>query len=256
MQILQHFVKANTNNHIIYRLKVAEWNQFIDKLTDDFRLCYISDSSLDDSARKVNITASRFLEKYVLPTEPIIKSGDFGEMLCYFMVKEHLESKSVLLCAPRKWRWKDNKNSPAPGVDAIMFHIANKTKFTNKDMVVTIESKMKAVRSKRHRIQDAINGARKDRLTRLAKTLDWLEEKYAKLGKNKSRAMIERFKDPATHGNYKKVHKAVAILDGTLEAAETRRPIKNSKGIIVLVFSIRDLRRAYEQTRMNIIASV
>jgi len=256
MQLLQHFDKVNTANHIIYRLKVPEWNQFVGKLADDFRLCYISNKTLNDRADKAGITATKFLEKYVIPDDPIIKSGDFGELLCYFIVKEHFENKGILLIAPRKWRWKDNRNKPAPGVDAIMFHIANKSKFTNKDLLVTIESKMKAVNSSRHRIQDAIDGARIDKLSRLAKTLSWLEEKYAKLGKEKARALTERFKDPATHGKYQKVHKGIAILDCTLEAAETAKAVNNTQGITVIVLSIKELQKAYEDSRMNIITSV
>lgn len=256
MQILQHFDRCNRSKFILYRLKDTEWNQFINKLATEFRLCYISDNNLNNLSVTAGITKSEFLQRYIIPDVPTIKSGDFGELFSYFSVKEHFGTKGILLTAPRKWRWKDSRNKPAPGTDAILFHIANKNKFTNKDLVVTIESKMKAVHSKKNRIQEAIDGARKDKISRLANTLNWLEEKYARMGREKDRALVERFKDPATFGNFQKVYKAISILDSTLEATETAKTVKNTKGITVLVFSIKDLQKAYEDSRMNIITSV
>jgi len=256
MKILQHFDKSKTSDFIIYSLKENEWDAFVNKLPGDFRLCYISDNKLNDRATKASLTASDFLEKYVVPSEPTIKSGDFGELLSFFAVRENFEKKGIILIAPRKWRWKDNKDLAAPGVDSVLFHIVNPKKLTDKDLLVTIESKMKAVKSKKHRIQEAIDHASKDKLSRLSKTLIWFEEKYAKLGKEKPRKMVQRFNDPATYGNFRKQHKAIVILDSTLEAGETALSVVNAHGIIAIVFSIKELKRAYEETRTNIINSI
>jgi len=256
MQILQHFDKSKTSDFIIYRLKDKEWDVFVNKLTDDFRLCYISDNKLTDRASKASLTESEFLEKYVVPNAPTIKSGDFGELLSFFTVRENFEKKGIILFGPTKWRWKDNKDKPAPGVDSVLFHIVNPKKFTDKDLLVTIESKMKAVKSSKHRIQKAIDDATRDKLSRLSKTLNWLEEKYAKQGKEEARKMVQRFNDPATNGNFQKQYKAVAILDSILETGETALAVNNPHGIIVIVFSIKELQRAYEETRTNIINSV
>ncbi len=161
-----------------------------------------------------------------------------------------------MLFAPRKWHWKDSRNKAAPGADAILFHVANLKKPTKKDILVTIESKMKAVNSKEHRIQDAIDGATTDKLTRMAKTLSWLEEKYAKHGAENKRQLVERFKDPATFGDYQKHFKAIAIMDSNFEADETGKAVNNIQGVTVIVFSIEELKKAYEDTRTNIIKSV
>lgn len=256
MNILSYFDRINTANHIIYRLKKGEWKNFINKLPDEFRLCYISDENLNILSLKAEITNKLYLEKYILPDEPSIKSGDFGEMLCYHAVVEHYFGKGIVLIGPRKWEWKDNRNKPAPGTDVILFHISNLNKPTKKDILVTVESKMKTVNSKKNRIQDAIDGATNDRLSRMSKTLSWLEEKYAKMGEEKKRKLIERFKDPATFGNYKKKHKAIAILDRSVETNETSKTITNVQNVFVIVFSIDDLKKAYENTRTNILNSV
>jgi len=171
-------------------------------------------------------------------------------------VIENFRKKGLAVFGPRKWRWKDDKNTPAPGSDVIMFHIANAKKPSIKDFVVSVESKMKAVKSNKHRIQKAIDDAAKDKLTRLAKSLNWLEEKYAKLGNEDQRRIVERFKDPATFGSYSKYHKAIAVLDSSLETAEISKPIINSHGIVVIVFLIKDLKKFYEENRVNIINSI
>ena len=153
-------------------------------------------------------------------------------------------------------RWKDNKNKPSPGVDNVLFHIKNKKKYSDSDILVSIESEMKSVESKEHRIQTAITDASKDKLTRLSKSLIWLEEKYAKLGKENQRKMVLRFKDPATFGNFQKQHKAIAIIDKTLETGEVDTPVNNPEGVIAIIFSIDELKTAYETTRNNIIKSI
>lgn len=256
MKILQHFDRTNTANHILYRLKKGEWSQFIDKLPEEFRKCYITDKALDELSKVRKISKAEFLENYVLPDEPVIKSGDFGEILCFHTVIENFDDKGKVLFTPRKWRWKDSRNKAAPGADAIFFHVANPKKPTKKDILITLESKMKAVNSKKHRIQDAIDGATTDKLSRMAKTLSWLEEKYAKHGNENKRQLVERFKDPATFGDYEKQFKAIAIMDSNFEVDETAKAINNTQGVTVIVFSIEELKKAYEDTRTNIIKSV
>jgi hypothetical protein len=254
MKILEHFDRVAQNGFIIYRLKDAELTTFLNKLTTDFRVSYISDSKLQKLAIDNSISAKDFLEKYVLPDDGKIKSGDFGEMLSYFAVIENFENKGILLLGPRKWRWKD-RNKAAQYTDSILFHISNPKKFSKKDLLVTIESKMKAVKSNKHRIQDAIDGATDDKLSRMAKTLIWLEEKYARLGKPKQRIIAERFKDPATHGSFDTKHKAIAIMDKDFETEEISKAAINTHGVTVIVFSIKELQKAYEQTRVNVIQS-
>jgi len=256
MKILQHFDRSNNASHILYRLKKGEWAQFIAKLPEEFRKCYITDKALDELCIERKISRSEFLEKYILPDEPTIKSGDFGEILCLHAVIENFDNKGLVLFAPRKWRWKDSRNKAAPGADAILFHVANPKKPTKKDILVTLESKMKAVSSKAHRIQDAIDGATTDKLTRMAKTLSWLEEKYAKHGSEDKRQLVERFKDPATFGDFQKQFKAIAIMDSSFEVDETSKAINNPHGVTVIVFSIEELKKTYEDTRVNIIKSV
>jgi len=145
MEIIKHFDRTNTADYIIYHLKIKEWSDFVNKFKDEMRLCYIANNELHRLCTKGNISASEFLEKYILPDEPTVMSGDFGELFSYFVVIENFGNKGFTLFAPRKWRWKDDRNKPAPGSDAVMFHIANPEKYSPQDFVISVESKMKSV---------------------------------------------------------------------------------------------------------------
>ena len=256
MKILEHFDRTNAATHILYQLKKGEWGNLIGKLPVEFRKCYITDRVLEDLSDNNGISKSDFLEKYIIPDRGNIVSGDFGEIVSYYAVKDNYQIKGINISGPKKWQWKHDKNKPVQGADAILFHIANPKKPTKKDILVSIESKMKAVASTDHRIQDAIIGASKDKKSRMAKTLSWLEERYAKDGEKDKIKSIERFKDPATHGDYQKEFKAIAIVDKSLETGETGKAFTNIDNVCVIVFSIEDLKKAYEDTRINIINSV
>jgi hypothetical protein len=236
-------------------LKEAEREDFLRCLPTEFRLCYIEDSDLSATAATNGISLSECLEKYVLPDVGNIKSGDFGEILSYFVVIENAEKSGFNLVGPKKWQWKE-RNKAAPYSDCILFYLPNVRNFSDDDLALTVESKMKATKSKEHRIQLAVNGACDDRLSRMAKTLNWLVEKYARLGDMEQKAVAERFKDPATFGPYKKKYKAIALLDSTFENGELDLPVENLDGISVIVFSLKDLKDIYENTRTSVIGSV
>lgn len=256
MAVLKFFVRTDNEHYVLYKLKDNVWLEFINSLTVDFRLCYIQDPQLKELSRINNVTESVFLENYVLPDDPIIKSGDFGEILCYFAVMENYQNKNIIVNGPKKWQWKENRNKAAYYCDAILFHRASDDKFTENDLLVSVESKMKATANNNNPIQNAIKDAEKDKLTRLAKTLNWLEEKYARLGDIENKELTVRFKDPIKYGDYKKQYKAIALFDQSMEEVEIAKKIDIVESIELIIFSISELRNAYEQTRLNIIKSI
>lgn len=256
MKVLEHFDRTNNATHILYRLKKGEWSKLLGKFPDEFRKCYITDKALTELSAKLGLTKAEYLDKYVIPDRPNVLSGDFGEILSYWAVRDNYDTKGIPVNGPKKWLFKNDKNNAVKGADAILFNRANPKRPSKKDLLVSIESKMKAVASTDHRIQDAVNGAAQDKKSRMAKTLIWLEEKHARAGNKALVEFIQRFNDPATHGVFKKVFKAIAIVDETLEAGETGKAFTNPQKISVIVFSIEDLKKAYEDTRANILKSV
>lgn len=252
MEILCHFDRSENDGVHVYRLKEAQWDDFINKLTDEFRQSYIDDDELEEIAELNEIRQSEYLERYILPDKGNIKSGDFGEMLSFYAAIENFRNKGVSLIGPYKWMWKD-RNKAAQYSDAVLFS----RNTGGRDVLIAIESKMKATHSNNHRLQDAVKGAEDDKLTRLTKTLTWLEEKYARLGDVQNRQMVERFSNPSEHGEFDKFFKAIAIVDRAFENFELENELtKKEDEVVVLLFSIDDLQNAYEQTRLNIINSV
>jgi hypothetical protein len=255
MNILKYFDAGKQGDFNIYRFKSEEFENILKDIVPEFRQCYITDEELDEKATKKGMSKSDFLEKYILPDVGNIKSGDFGEMLSYCFLLEHYESKGVILVAPKKWLWKE-RNKPTPYSDVIAFHLNEKGKPTNNDLLISVESKMKATKSGEHRIQDTIDGANKDKLSRLAKTLEWLDETYTRRGIADNDNIIQRFKDPSQYGSYTKIYKAFAIIDKNSESDELATKVINNEGIIVIVISIEKLKDMYEENRLRMICSV
>lgn len=250
MEILKYFERTNENNIHVYRLREGVLDTFISELTDDFRLSYISDDELEELSSINEMKKSDFLEQFILPDKGNIKSGDFGEIFCFHSVIENFSNKGIKLIGPYKWMWKD-RNKAAQYSDAVLFGSNGE-----KDLIVTIESKMKATKSSRHRIQDAIDGSEDDKLTRMSKTLFWLREKYARIGDVKNRKLADRYAQPSRYGEYNKIFKAIAVVDNHFVKEELEKEFNKSEDIVVLLFSIEELKETYEKTRVNIINSV
>lgn len=256
MKLIDHFDYKKTDAFTIYRLKPEKRDDFLSSITSEFRQCYITDKFLEEKAKENNMTKSDFIVKYVLPSEGKIKSGDFGEMLCYYFVTENYFHKGFTLIAPHKWHWKEEKNKATPFSDVVGFYFENKESPSENDFIVCVESKMKATNSNKHRIQEAIDGANTDRLSRLAKTLIWLEGKYAKDGNLKKRKFIERYSNPVGKKTYKKYYKAFTILDKKFEEWEINKPINNADGIAIVIITMEELKEIYESNLKRIIESV
>ena len=58
------------------------------------------------------------------------------------------------------------------------------------------------------------------------------------------------------YGRLKKIFKAIAIVDKSFEDYELERGFIKNHEIIVVLFSINELKEAYEKTRLNMVNSV
>lgn len=256
MELLKHF-EESSKNFVILTLKDKEWDEFIEKLPIPFKNCYIPDKELEH--RIITFSSSKEKElSEILPSEGKIKSGDFGEILSYFLFKEKYKKRN--LNGPKKWRWKEEKNVAAPYTDVILFSIKKMGKPSKDDLLISVESKMKATANNSyHPIEKAINGAEKDSVSRIANTLSWLRKKYkdeslkanAPVAKLKELVdSIERFIKSETVGEYSKQIKAVAFVDKSFFNDEVAKsvtiPVINGATFEVVVVSIKDLQKAYE----------
>ena len=256
MNLISYFDFEKNEKLNIYRLKPENVGKFLHEITLEFRQCYIADNILEEKAKKNKMPMSKYLEEFILPSKGNIKAGDFGEMLSYFFVIEHYAFKEIILFSPRKWQWKQDKNKAMPYSDAVCFHREDKNTPTENDFVICVESKMKATKSKECRIQEAVEGANTDKVSRLAKTLLWLRDKYAKDGDMKMRKYIERYLEPVEKETYSKNFKAFAIIDNEFEKFEISQPIINDNDISIIIIIMDNLKDMYERNLKGILESV
>lgn len=256
MNILKFFSYLEKDGFHRYKLNISDTEYFLNSIKEEVRKCYISDSNLAEKSEKIGISKKEFLEQYILPSVGKIKSGDFGEILSCFFVKEHYAKNGFILVCPRKLIWKIDRNKAMPFTDVVEFYRENIRGASSNDFVVSIESKMKSTNSSANKIQEAIDGAQKDKTTRLVKTLIWLKERYARDGNDQMVKFIERYSDPVAKGTFRKVYKAFVILDNKFEVSEIEKTIDNNDGIIIIIIVMDNLKDIYESNLKRIMESV
>ncbi|MFN3852196.1 MAG: Hachiman antiphage defense system protein HamA [Spirosomataceae bacterium] len=257
MELLKHF-EESLKNFVTLTLKDNEWNVFVEKLPILYKDCYIPSEELENRMKTFSTTKENELSE-ILPSQGNIQSGDFGEILSYFLFKEKYKKRNVV--GPKKWRWKQDKNVAAPYTDVILFSIKKVGKPSKDDLLISVESKMKATASSSyHPIENAIAGAEKDSTSRIANTLSWLRKKYkdeslkvnAPVTKLKDLVdSIERFIKSETEGEYSKQIKAVAFVDKIFFDDEIKKtvtiPAISGASFEVIVVPIKDLQKVYEK---------
>lgn len=249
MNLYKSFSRTKEDDYFLHKLKDNEWDNVKTFLKSNALSCYLDEDKLSDIENIKDHTEKKdFLRKYIFPSKGNIKSGDFGEILSYFFIVErHKKLKDkIVLKGPKKWIWKDDNNKAAPGADVLLYSIKNSSKPSTKDIVITIESKMSATKAPKSRIQDAIDGAEDDRISRLTKTLVWLERKYALAGNTSKMQEIKRFQDPVTL-RYRKKHYAIAIINEKFLDDQLSKDFEKKENIIIYVISIEKLKEMYEE---------
>lgn len=247
----KYFEESLKNDIKILALKPSERDDFLASLPAKFRLCYISDKKLTASAKKTKISKEEFVRNFLLPDRGSVMSGDFGELLCYVITKDHFKDAKFKVGAPKKWRWKQDSKKPAPHTDILIFKARNlKSKNNNpKDELIAVEAKMKAGKNKSYDpIQNAVEGANKDKLSRMSKSLQWYYERYAKEGKPTAMELVNKFRNPDTYGSFKRSFKAIAVIDENLFNDELSKDIDNlDSDVEIWAISIDKLKDAYEK---------
>lgn len=264
MELLSHF-DFEDSDIIRVTLKDDERDIFLAKLPDLYREAYIAKEELD--SRVTTFESSHALElSELIPDVGSIKSGDFGEVLSYLFFKERHQVQGV--DGPLKWRWKQDKNTAAPYSDVILFACNNVDVPCIDDLLVSVESKMKATDSNLNQIQNAIDGAESDYVSRIANSLAWMKRKYkieaAKVGADIDNiksviAKIERFINADEKGAYQKKVKAIAFIDQSWFEKDLLLPITKPaiQGLDLTIFavSISRLKEAYTEVLTKVVGT-
>lgn len=216
-----------------------------DSLGDLVRRCYVIDQQLETRSQELGRSVRELVEA-CLPDRPSTMAGDFGEIIsAIFEATRHLP---VVAIVPKKWRLKDDRNRPAPHSDVLHFILPGWPSATGEDVLVCSEVKTKSTSGGSQPISAAIEGARKDRTSRLTKTLLWLRERalMEDLGETQI-DHLERFINSEGHPSYKKRFQAIAcICKSVAEEVLVELPADDEElNCDLIVIQIPDLRDLY-----------
>jgi hypothetical protein len=259
IDILTHFTEVQRADRItVYTLKPAERAGFLAKLPLPFRTMYISDEDL--LWRLANIAGAvrgdEISEK--IPSKPILKSGEFTELLAYFLIPERYCPTSSL--RPPKWRWKEAKNIPAHFTDIIFFEQPDQLVPAITDAVISVEAKSRATRppAQTSSLQLAIDDVQTDFASRLAESFFHVKTKYKDDRNLVALEELKRFTE-AHFPTYLKHFKAVAIVDdqfGDRHIDEiTNWPLFIKDTFEVILVRINDMQNGYESTYQSMLAT-
>lgn len=261
--ILQFFTEDKTTYSqqgiIMYSFDEKKSNEFLASVVDFYRRAYISDEKLQKNIDGMGTSRKEEISKKI-PTEPIIKSGEFGEILSYLLFTSLNPDYNV---KPLRWRWKEDKDRAVHFSDIMLLSCPDKDNPQPTDKTMTVEVKTRATRPGKSdsSINDAIGGALNDSVERNAKTLTFLLERFEDDEQYDLAKIVLRFQDAVAHP-YQSQHNAIAIVDtnyfasyhiGNLNAqlinkvkTFNRSNAASNRKISVFVIPFADLKSKYE----------
>jgi hypothetical protein len=144
---------------------------------------------------------------------PSVRSGDFGEIL----VADYIEFILEYWC-PRELRYQDrwNRNDSTKGCDVIGFKFAIDEEIHPNDELFIFESKSGMVKTKAHRLKDAIDDSAKDKL-REGMTLNAIKRRLLDRGATDEADRVKRFQNQVARP-FRRINGAAAILDDAVFA--------------------------------------
>ncbi len=198
----------------VYKFKDGLIDEFVSELVLPFRQAYITDEELDAGIAEGVWKNREEGARMKAPTKPNLKSGEFAEILLYFM-SLCLRCPDVNIL-PMKWRWKENQDMPCHLTDIVLAKCDDEKKPATEDYLYFVESKAKATTlpqtSKDSVMNDAIGGAVNDSVSRAGKTVTYLITKFVHDKDYDMARKIGRFKD-STKVAYKRFSNAAIVVD-------------------------------------------
>ena len=267
--ILSFFTEDNTtyaaNGIVMYVFNEAKTDEFITKSLIFYRRAYISDEDLTEIAVEMGTTKKDEIKDY-LPTDATIQSGEFSEILTFMLFKALHPEFNI---TPIRWRWKEEKNRAVHFADIMLLSCTDEEHPSSTDKVMTIEVKSRATKPHKGEssINNAIEGALKDSVSREGKTLSFLLQRYKRDKQFEMAKKIKRFED-AVNNPYYTQHNAIAIVDksymndfhiGNLDSELIKQiqnfnksEAKNHRSMAVFVIPMENLKSKYEQLYQQI----
>jgi hypothetical protein len=195
---------------IIFDFKDTKLDEFIRSCIVPFRRSYVSDENLNfEVDNDINIREDAIANR--LPTNPSLQSGEFGEILMFFLACTVIYPDANI--TPIKWQWKENRDTPCHLTDIFLLKRMDKDIHSPKDYVCSIEVKSRATtpRSGESVMTTAIEGAIKDKDSRIGKMIAYLKTKYANDRKADKAKLVKRFDDATVH--YERYFNAAIVVE-------------------------------------------
>ena len=268
-QISDYFTKNDTYSAkgiILYVFDDTKTTAFITDCLFPFRRAYLSDEKLDKIEKKKQNSRKDIIKRR-LPDEGDVMSGDFGEILTYYMATELWSSDANY--RPMKWQFKDDPKKASPKTDVILFQFVNDVEHPNaNDKLITYEAKAHATtvtgKYKRHTKKaaitykdgkdvcsfvDAVFDADKDRASRAGESIIYLKNHAENSDNDELMNVLLRF-DKSYTVPYAAEYNAVAIIESTdLDNQIARMPadlMTTFPGITLYCMPIKDMQSIYK----------
>ena len=251
---------------VMYVFDDSKTASFVRECLIPFRRAYISDEKLDRIEAKKKSPRKDIINRR-LPDPGDVMSGDFGEILTYYMATE-IWSPNVDY-KPMKWQFKDDPKKASPKTDVVLFQLVNDVSHPDtNDKLITYEAKAHATpiagtyktHTQKHAITfkdgrdcctflDAIFDADKDRASRAAESIIYLKNKAEDYYDDEFLDVLNRF-DKGFSVPYIAEHNAVAIVESAdLGNQIGRMPVNliaTFPGIKLYCMPIKNMKQVYE----------
>lgn len=251
---------------VLYTFDDTKTDAFVTECLIPFRSAYLSDEKLDKIDAKKQNSRKDIINRR-LPDPGDVMSGDFGEILTYYMATE-LWSNDVNY-KPLKWRFKDDPKKASPKTDVVLFRFVNDVNHPDtNDKLITYEAKAHAKPiSGKYKVHvqkpsitykdgkdcctfvDAVFDADRDRASRAAESIIYLKNKAEDMDDDEFMEVLKRFEDEYSVP-YDTQYNAVAIIESTdIDNQINRMPrdlMMTFPDITLYCLPIKNLQQVYE----------
>lgn len=255
---LESYFKKNTETYrdkgiIVFEFDDTKSEEFIQNYIIPFRQSYLADEDLNFEVNKgINIRKDAIENK--LPTIPNLRSGEFSEILMFFIARKFICPDANI--APIKWQWKEHRDAPCHLADIMLLRCSDRDDPQTSDYICSIEVKSKAIsigpKSHVSRMNEAIMGAIKDKESRIGKMIAYLTTKYAKDRNAEMARLVKRFDDGTTVSYERRVNAAIVVEKDSLQyhirniSEESLNQAKNAQMALFAV-PLKELKQIYEK---------
>jgi hypothetical protein len=222
------------------------------------RRCYIADELVATSARSQNLPQKAILES-TFPDTGSVMAGDFGEIIAYLYHASNATPHRLI--GPKKWRLKQDRRKPAPYSDVVQFALPAWPSSSVDDVIHCSEVKTKSTMSAFNPFLDAIADSRKDQVSRLSNTLEWLRERSLteSLGATET-SMLDRFIQAVDHPPAARRFYAVVVIcsDVAMVDLKSLQYVSTAECtlVVLVVPNLKETYTAVYHTALNSLANL